>query len=299
MRKLTTAFIASALVLLASPAAHAHAENLKLLWETDGFKNPESVVYDSRLDRLYVSNVNGAPTEKNGQGFISIVSMDGTIETLEWVDGLDAPKGLALHGDRLYVADIDTLAVIDIDTGRVINRYTVDDAEFLNDVAAALNGDIYVSDMVKNRIHRLREDRFTIWLENEELENPNGVLVQEDRLVIGAWGVMTEGFETETPGHLKAVSLKDKTIRSIGEGQPIGNLDGVETDLDGDFYATDWMAGKLLHIEPDGTAETLLDLNQGSADHEYIHEQDIILIPMMNDGKLFAYKAHAGEDDAL
>lgn len=270
----------------------AHGENLQLQWQTSGLKNPESVVYDKQREQLYVSNVNGKPTEKDGNGSIALVSLDGEIEALDWVTGLDAPKGLAIHDDKLYVADIDTLVVIDIASGSISERYNVSDARFLNDVTAATNGDIYVSDMMLNRIHRLRNGKFSIWLEDPALENPNGLLAQDARLVVGAWGVMTDGFATETPGHLKAVSYNNKRVTSIGNGKPVGNLDGVEADADGDFYVTDWMAGSLLHINANGSARKLLDLNQGSADLEYIPALDLLLIPMMNDNKLLAYRAH-------
>lgn len=269
--------------------ASAHGEDLRLLWETPGFKNPESVVYDPRNDVLYVSNVNGEPTAKTGDGFISRLSLDGNILELEWVTGLHAPKGTAVHGDRLYVADIDALVEIDIATGSIIERHVVDDAQFLNDVAAGNDGVVYVSDMALDRIHRLKDGEFTIWLESAELENPNGLYVEPDRLIVAAWGIMTDGFATETPGHLKAVSLSDKTVTSIGPGDPVGNLDGVERDIDGDYYVTDWMAGKLLHIMPDGTVETLLDLNQGSADLGYVPDKNLLLIPMMLDNKVLAY----------
>lgn len=280
----------STFALVWSLNASAHGEDLKLLWETAGFKNPESVVYDPRNDVLYVSNVNGEPTARTGDGFISRLSLDGEILELEWVTGLHAPKGTAVHGDRLYVADIDALVEIDITTGSIVERHTVDDAQFLNDVAVDESGRVYVSDMALNRIHRLKDGKFTIWLESEELENPNGLYVESDRVVVAAWGVMTDGFATETPGHLKAVSLADKSVTSIGPGDPVGNLDGVERDIDGDYYVTDWMAGKLFHIGPDGSVEVLLELSQGSADLGHIPEKNMILIPMMLDDKVLAYK---------
>lgn len=285
--------LAGVFSLLLPLQALAHGEDLELQWQLEGFKGPESVVYDPMADVLFVSNVNGEPDEKNAAGFISTVSVDGELQELEWLTGLNAPKGLAVHGDKLYVADIDTLVEIDIPTATVTNRFVVDDAKFLNDVAAADNGHIFVSDMAMNRIHVYADGEFVIWIEDPALENPNGVYVQDNRLVVGAWGVMTDGFATETPGHLKAVSIPDGEITSIGSGEPIGNLDGVEADLDGDFYVTDWMAGKLFHIDRDGHVEVLLELNQGMADLGYIQERDLLLIPMMLDDKLLAYHAHA------
>jgi sugar lactone lactonase YvrE len=267
----------------------AHGEELKLLWETSGFKNPESVVHDPRYDVLYVSNVNGDATAKTEDGFISRVSLDGEILELEWVTGLHAPKGMAIHGERLYVADIDALVEIDVTTANIVERYIVDDAQFLNDVAVGEDGRVYVSDMALDRIHRLKDGKFTIWLESGKLENPNGLYVEANRIVVAAWGVMTDGFATDTPGHLKAVSLSDKSVTSIGPGEPVGNLDGVERDIDGDYYVTDWVAGKLYHIGPDGSVELLLELSQGSADLGHVPEKNLLLIPMMLDNKLLAY----------
>ena len=293
MRKYTSFQITLAFVLFITHGqVFAHGEALKKIWETEGFMNPESVVYDKNNNVLYVSNVNGDANAKDGNGFISRVSVDGKILDKEWITGLNGPKGLDISGNKLYAADIDTLVEIDIPTASITNRYQVADAKFLNDVAAGNNGEIYVSDMVMNRIHMLKNGVFSIWLESPDLQNPNGLLVQGNNLIEGAWGVMTEGFNTDVPGHLKSISLKDKSISDIGDGSPVGNMDGVEADADGDFYVTDWMAGKLFHIGRDGNVSTLLTLEKGTADLEYIHDKDTIIIPMMMNNKLIAYKAH-------
>lgn len=293
MRLLVTSLSFGLFIFLVSPGSLAHDEDLRPAWETGGFENPESVLHDPVRDQLYVSNVNGGPDEKNGRGFISRVSMDGEILALKWISGLDAPKGLALHGDRLYVADIDTLVEIDIRAEKVMNRYRVDDARFLNDVTAGTDGSIYVSDMALDRVHRLKDGQFVIWLEDPDLENPNGLLARDDELIVASWGVMTDGFATDTPGHLRKIDLADKSITSIGPGNPVGNLDGVVAADDGGFYVTDWMTGKLFHIDQQGNVRTLLELNQGSADLDYIAALKLLLIPMMNDGKLLAYRIEA------
>ena len=262
---------------------------LELLWETQGFNNPESVIYHQSSNTLFVSNVNGSPVEKDGNGYISKMLLDGTILRKQWVIGLNAPKGLAIYNDTLYVADIDALVVIDIPSGTISNTYKVDDAKFLNDVAANNQGEIFVSDMLLNRIHRLSSDQFNIWLESPELENPNGLHAEGDHLILGAWGVMTDGFATEIPGHLKSISLQDKSITSLG-GDPIGNLDGVESDGNNGYYVTDWMAGKLYQINRKGEATLLLELEQGMADLEVLLEQNLILLPMMKNDKVLDYK---------
>lgn len=273
-----------------SNIAFADGYELELMWEVSGLSNPESVVYDPRLNLLYVSNVNGGPNDKDGNGYISLVSMDGRIINEKWVTGLNGPKGLALSGTTLYTADIDELVAIDVDHGRITDKYKVNDAKFLNDVAAAPNGDVYVSDMLRNRIHVLSGGSFTIWIESDDLEAPNGLDVVGENVILGSWGVMTDGFATAVPGHLKSISIKDKSITSIGDGSPVGNLDGVEVDKDGGFYVTDWMNGKLFHISSTGEVKELLSLKQGSADHEFIIEKDLMFIPMMNDNIMYAYK---------
>ena len=165
----------------------------------------------------------------------------------------------------------------------------MDDAKFLNDVTASNEGDIFVSDMLLNRIHRLSNDQFNLWLESPELENPNDLHAEGDHLILAAWGVITDGFTTEIPGHLKSISLQEKSITSLG-GVPIGNLDGVESDGNNGYYVTDWVAGKLFQINTNGKATLLLELEQGMADHEVILEQKLILLPMMMSDKVLAYK---------
>jgi len=267
------------------------AGELTKAWETpDTLSGPESAIYHAGSDMIFVSNVNGAPNEKDSNGFISTLSPDGTVIKADWVTGLHAPKGLALSGDNLYVSDVDTLVEINIESGAISNTYAAADSQFLNDVAADADGNIYVSDMMTNTVYRLSGGELSPWLQSDDLENPNGLFVEGDNLIVGSWGVMTDGFATEVPGHLKSVSLADQSIQSLGNGTAVGNLDGVESDGNGNYYVTDWIAGKLLHIMPSGESNELLDLGQGSADHAVMADQGLIVIPMMNDNKVVAYK---------
>ena len=295
MIKLLYSVLTILFTMLFSAGTMAGGAALESMWETTDLSNPESVVYDVDNNVLYVSNVNGDAGAKDGNGFISRVSLDGDLLEKEWVGGLDAPKGLAITDGKLFAADIDTLVEIDIASGTVSNRYTVADAKFLNDVAASRTGDVFVSDMALNRIHKLDDDsgEFSIWLESPDLLNPNGLYVQDkDTLIVAAWGVMTDGFATETPGHLLAVNIGDKSIRAIGDGSPVGNLDGVEEDSDGSFYVTDWMNGKLFHITPAGHVDLLLTLEQGMADLEFMPGNGMAYLPMMMNNKLLAYKVY-------
>src|ERR1700687_5956439 len=43
----------------------------KLLWEAKGLAQPESVVQDPATGAIYVSNINGAIMQKDGNGFIA------------------------------------------------------------------------------------------------------------------------------------------------------------------------------------------------------------------------------------
>jgi sugar lactone lactonase YvrE len=208
----------------------------------------------------------------------------------QWVTGLNAPKGMMLHGERLYVSDVNRLVAIQVKTGRIVASYLAPNAIFLNDVTVDGAGRIYVSDMVDDAIYRLDGNDFELWLKSPALENPNGLKVESDELRVAAWGVMTDGFATKVPGHLKSVSIQTKTITSLGNGTPVGNLDGLEPDGRGNYLVTDWLAGGLYRIAPTGEAELLLDLNQGSADLLVLDGGRLAIIPMMMDGTLRAYK---------
>ena len=116
-------------------------------WATERvLKTPESILYDEARDVLYVSNINGSPMGKDGNGFISKLSTGGEILDLEWVTGLNAPKGAGIAGGTLYVTDIDELVEIDIEAGVVVQRYAAPGAIFLNDLAVDRKGNVYISD---------------------------------------------------------------------------------------------------------------------------------------------------------
>jgi hypothetical protein len=115
--------------------------SITILWETpDDLKNPESVVYAPKQNVLYVSNIDGKPDQKDQNGFISKISpSNGSIVELNWITGLNAPKGMAIYNNnsssRLYVSDITDLVEIDIGSGKIIKRFNAPGSVFLNDVA--------------------------------------------------------------------------------------------------------------------------------------------------------------------
>ena len=260
------------------------------VWSTSGFSSPESALYDADRDVLYVSNINGKGTDKDGNGFISRLSPGGEIIELEWVTGLNAPKGLVQNGSTLYVSDIDRLVAIDINMGRISGEWAAPEAKFLNDTAVDEQGRVYVSDMADDTIYVLDGDQFGVWLKDPGLAGPNGLRVDNGQLLIAAWGTMEPDFSTKVSGHLKAVDLETKVISSRTDGAPLGNLDGLEPDGNGGWLVTDWVAGGLLRINADGSVDQLLDLDKGSADLGYIESRKLVIVPMMLDGRVDAWQ---------
>jgi len=261
------------------------------LWQTEAvFRQPESVLLDAQRQRLYVSNIDGGPLDKDGRGFISLLGTDGKLRQLEWVGGLNAPKGMAQVGDRLFVSDVDVLVEIDVDKGEIVDRHAAADARFLNDVAADAEGRIYVSDMMTNRIYRLAGGQFESWLESPRLASPNGLTVVGGRLFVASWGVMEPDFSTKVPGHVLTVSLADRAIADFGGTSPVGNLDGIEALSDGSVLVSDWLAGGLTRVAGDGTVDRLVPLAQGSADIGIDAAGDVVWVPMMKEGTVRALR---------
>jgi sugar lactone lactonase YvrE len=262
----------------------------KLLWETKGLAQPESVVVDPATGAIYVSNIVGAVMQKDGNGFIAKLNGDGKMVTRQWVKGLDSPTGLALHDRTLYVADVDQLVEINAASGEIVKRYPAKGATFLNDLAIDPDGTVYVSDTPSNTIWRLKDGSFEPWLADDKLNGPNGLLVQGDTLVVASLGKIPGVGQKQELAGLSLISLKDQSVTKIGSGQPIGNLDGLELLQPGVYLVTDWAAGALYRVDAKGKAQQLIDLNQGSADLTYLPDKKIVLIPMMLDNTLVAYR---------
>jgi len=171
------------LFILLALGSTGYPQSLTKLWSTsDGLKTPESALFDASSNKIYVSNIDGNPTEKDGNGFISILEADGKMNTLKWVTGLNAPKGQAIYKGNLYVADIDELVVINISEAKIIKRYKIENAKFLNDVTVSEEGIVYVSDMQDNKIYALAGSNLSFWLEDKLIANPNGLWTEKGQL---------------------------------------------------------------------------------------------------------------------
>lgn len=241
----------------------ASAPRLVEVWSTPGFANPESVALSADRRFLYVSNVNGEGDALDGNGYISRLGLDGKVLQARWASGLDAPKGIALRGRRLFVSDVSRLVEIDARDGRIVARHEVEGAKFLNDVAIAPNrtpiaGGALISDSATARIHLWREGRMSVWLEDPLLRSINGLLPERDRLVV-----------TTMQGRLLAVDWKTRAITQLAEG--LGNGDGVVALKDDDYLVGEW-PGRLFHVV-DGESEIVSDSREAK---RYIN--DFILI---------------------
>ncbi|MGL1934238.1 MAG: hypothetical protein OCD01_04440 [Fibrobacterales bacterium] len=251
-----------------------------------GFDTPESVIHDSERNLLYVSNVQGAPNEHDGQGFISKVSLDGTMIDTTWVTGLNAPKGMVINQNTLYVSDITALVAIDIPTGAIIARYPNSNALFLNDLAIDQSGQIYVSDMMGNALYRLEQDSLTLFIQDPLLDHPNGLYIEGETLVTASWGTFSgNGFETSIPGSIIKISLTTQEITAVTQ-TPLGNLDGLEPASNGALYTNDYFSGTVYEVSVTGDTTSLFSINTVGADFEYIPERDQFIIPMMMDNSI-------------
>ncbi len=275
--------------LLGGSAAAAQ----EIVWTLDGLETPESVYFDEGRDVLYLSNIAGQPTDKDGNGYISRVGLDGQMLEAKWVTGLDAPKGLISDGTTLYVSDIDQLVAIDIEAGEISGRWPAEGAIFLNDTAMDGAGRVYVSDMIAQRIHVLADGALSVLAQGETLQHPNGLNMYDGKLLVAAWGRdLQDDFSTKTGGHLLVVDVETGSIAALGSGDPVGNLDGLEPDGKGNWMVSDWIGGGVYRVAEDGGKTMLLDLDMGSADLEYIPGQSLLIVPMMLNGKLVAYRVN-------
>jgi len=279
--------VALTTTLIISTAA---AAGPKLLWETKGLAQPESVVEDPTTGVIYVSNINGAVMQKDGNGFISRLTADGKMLERQWVKGLNSPTGLALHDRTLYAADVDQLIEINAASGEILKRYDAKGAVFLNDVVVDDDGTVYVSDTPMNTIWRLKDGSFEPWLANDALNGPNGLLIQGKTLIVASLGKVQSQGQKKELGTLLAVSLDDQKVSKVGKGELIGNLDGLQAIQPGVYLVTDWAQGALYRVDAKGKVDELIDLNQGSADLSYLPGKKMLLIPMMLDNSLVAYR---------
>jgi len=257
-----------------------------------GFQTPESVLYDPRADVYLVANINGNPTGTDGNGFISRVSPSGRVLALKWIDGtrqgvtLNAPKGMALSGTTLYVADITAVRMFDRSTGRFKGSVDVPGATFINDVAAGRDGRVYVTDSGwkpdfsasgTDAVYRIDAGgKVTELAKGTDLNNPNGITVLPDgSILVVAGNAKAEGYILSPDGQRKGVRK-----------MPAAQLDGVEPLPGGGYLVSSWATQTVYRVSRDGMAKAVVQNMKAPADIGYDSRRNRVLVPMFMDNKL-------------
>ncbi len=258
-------------------------KGLVRIWQTPrDFKIPESVVYDRITNSLYVSNYDGYnPSMNGGKQSISKISLDGSIEELDWITGVKNPAGLTIVQDKLFVAERRSVLVIDIASQEIQNRYEIQQSSFLNDITVDNSGNIYVSDSRKSIIFRLADGEFQEWLKGEEINDPNGLLIDGNKLI----------FANNGDNCLKSVDLDTKEITTI-VNLGAGIIDGIKVDKNGDYLVSHW-EGRIFRVTPSGDVTKILDISVPGiycADFEYVQERNLLIIPTFYDYRVIAYQ---------
>ncbi|MCG8611546.1 MAG: hypothetical protein MI864_13530 [Pseudomonadales bacterium] len=264
------------------------ASEPETIWQLDGFDQPESVVSDPKGRFLYISNINGQPMELNRLGYVSRVTVDGRIVDQKWFNGLNAPKGMAVANGLLYVADMQVLHVIDLESAKVVKQYSVPNAKMLNDVTVSNDGVVFVSDLLGGGIYRLQNGNLELWLAHPSLPHPNGVLWHEGELLAANWGEgMQSDFSTKIPGTLYRIDNSSRNLTPQPTGYQLGNLDGIVAD-NGGLYVSDWKTGELYHLA-NNERQRITTLPAGLADIGGAGD-GVIYAPLMMNNRVLALK---------
>ncbi|MGA0557456.1 SMP-30/gluconolactonase/LRE family protein [Larkinella sp. VNQ87] len=284
MRLLTVLLGGSVLLATTLTAFESPKKEKKLVkvWETDSTLSvPESVLYDTKGNVLYVANIVGKSDSLDGDGFISKVSLDGKIENLKWTTGLNAPKGMGIHKNRLYVTDVYRLVAINLSNGQAEQTWdAVDKKAFLNDVTVDKDGTVYASDSRNSKIYRLKDSKWEVWIDGGDLNNPNGLLaVGTKKMMVGSTKI----------GALQSLDVETKQLTKIADG--MANTDGIVA-VGKDYIVSDW-SGRLFYITADGQKQLLIDTRTekvNSADIDYVPSKKLVVVPTFFKNKLVAYR---------
>jgi sugar lactone lactonase YvrE len=261
----------------------------------DSLEAPEAARFDSELGVYFVSNINGSPLGKDGNGYISRVTRDGKVDSLKFIAGgrggakLDAPKGIAIQGDTLWVADIDAARAFDKRSGKPIATVSlVGKAKFLNDAAVGPDGAIYFTDTGladdgkggmghpgPDRVFRLEGRKATVALEFKDKPGPNGITWDSagSKFVI----VSFQG----TPIYRWAPGDSVPTVVTEGPGM----MDGIEALGDGRFVVSTWADSSLFVLDGDKITKLVGGL-PAAADIALDRERGRIAVPLLTENRV-------------
>lgn len=246
-------------------------------WETDTvLAEPESVVL--LKNKMYVSLVDGQANDKDGKGGVAIVGLDGKVLNGSWVTGLNGPTGMALWKNRLYIANIDEVIVIDTATAKIITTFPVPNAKGLNDVAIDHLGVVYISDPQSGSIYRILNQELSHYLSG--VPGVNGLLtIGNDLYMVTTKQLLRYGA--------------DKQLHPL-VNIPKKGADGLTKAADGDFLFTIY-TGLVYYLHKNGKTELLLSTEgtkTGSADIAYDPEHHVLYVPTLFRKSIAAYQLH-------
>ncbi len=260
-----------------------------------GFSTPESVLHDTDADVYLVSNINGTPLDKDGNGFISRLTPDGEVADLKWIDGesegvtLSAPKGMAILDGTLFVSDIDCVRMFDATSGEPSGDICVEGATFLNDIAVGPNGELFVTDTGFEAtadgfapsgtaaIHRMTPDgRQAPIAQGDGLTGANG-------LAVGSRGLFMVSFAS---GQVFQVNVDNGELTPL-TGESERQLDGIEFTADGGFMFSSWGDRAVYMVGSDGTQSVVVENVQAPADIGYDAGRNRVLVPLFMDNEVW------------
>jgi outer membrane protein assembly factor BamB len=265
-------------LIAASAAMSAMAQTtLTQLWATEAtIPVPESVFYSAMDKLLYIAQIDGKSGEKDGKGAIGKVGLDGKIIELNWVTGLNAPKGMGRMGSKFYVADVTDIVEIDFKTGKILQKYPVEGSKFLNDLTIDAKGNIYVSDSDMHKVHLLKDGKVSTYYET--LTRPNGLLaVGSDLLILDSGSL------------IRLDANKKPTVLAEGLDK---STDGIEQVKPGEYIVSCW-AGAVYYVKSDGSKELILDTRpetSNTADIGYDPVKKIVYVPTFFKNSVVAYQ---------
>lgn len=274
--------------VLSALAAPAFAKD-KII---EGFNSPESVARVGKY--LYISNlgVKLEPSAKDGDGYISKLDLAGNIVKKDFITGLDGPKGLAVLGNVLYVADIDHLLGFNLQSGEKAFDldFTAEKTAYLNDIAVKDGGKLFVSATDISKIFEVDVKAGSYRDIGAAIPAPNGLWygAKEKHLYVAGFA----NKDGKAAGEVGVVDLSGTAASYRKIIDRPGFYDGLQPMGHGIFLVSDWVAfepgkGVLLRVDTKkGTFEVLPGVYGGPADFLYIPGTRTLYLTRMIDGKL-------------
>ena len=252
---------------------------------TEGFSTPESVLYDAEQDVYFVSNINGTPLEADDNGFISRINAETRQVEAQWITGaggnvtLNAPKGMAIVGDELWVTDINRVAKFDRRTGEPRGAFNIRGTSFLNDMATD-GKRVFVSDSGlkagaggdfaptgTDAIWEVTGSKPQRLARGSDLNRPNGLAVSAAGELYAVTFGASELYAIDQGGKSRAITL------------PAGSLDGLVVLSDGQFLISSWDAKAVFRGPATGPFQPVVQNVDAPADIGFDSKRNLLLVP--------------------